>query len=109
MKFLVNSSGLDNNFGKLKDPVTFVDSTKKLEIWIKEAMRKYIQEWNKSEKKKRTLANISKIFKGRIYTIKFVDDYSSMTPKSKKEEAQEETEPEPSKAKSKRKEFPLEL
>ena len=84
MKFLVNSSGLDNNFGKLKDPVTFVDSTKKLEIWIKEAMRKYIQEWNKSEKKKRTLANISKIFKGRIYTIKFVDDYSSMTPKSKK-------------------------
>ena len=72
-------------------------------------MRKYIQEWNKSEKKKRTLADISKIFKGRIYTIKFVDDYSSMTPKSKKKEAQEETEPEPSKAKSKRKEFPLEL
>ena len=53
MKFIVNSSGLDNNFGKLKDPVTFADSTKKPEIWIKEAMRKYIKEINKSEKEKK--------------------------------------------------------
>ena len=55
------------------------------------------------------MANISKIFKGRIYTIIFVDDYSSITLKSKRREAQEETEPEPSKAKSKRKELPLKL
>ena len=55
MKFIVNSSGLENNFGKLKDPVAFLDSTKKHEISLEEAIRKEIKEINKSEKQKKNI------------------------------------------------------
>ena len=36
LKFIVNSSGLETNFSKLKDPVAFLDSIRKREISIEE-------------------------------------------------------------------------
>ena len=61
MKFIVNGSGLETDFGELKNPVASLDSTKKLEISIQEARHKQdefnrylkkIRIRNKSEKQK---------------------------------------------------------
>ena len=33
LKFIVNSSGLETDFSKLKDPVAFLDSAKNMKYW----------------------------------------------------------------------------
>ena len=54
---------------------------------------KKIRIGNKSEKQKKTLANINKLFKGRNDAIKFVDDYGSIILKAKRNAAEKEPEP----------------
>ena len=118
MKFIVNSTCLEANCSELKDPEAFLDSIRKCKISIEEAphkqeefhrcLKKLIIE-NQSEKQKKKLANINKLFKGRNNAIKFVDDYGSMILEARKKSAEEEPEPGPSKAKTKRKKSPLEL
>ena len=62
LKFIVNSTGLENDFSELKDPVAFLDSIKKREILIEETRYKQkefsrhlkrIRIGNKSENKKK--------------------------------------------------------
>ena len=112
LKLIVNSTGLETDFSELKDP--FLDSIIKREISIEEARYKQekfnrylkkIKIGNKSEKQKKTLANINKLFNGRNDAIKFADDYGSMILAAKRKVAEEESEPEPSKVKTKRKNF----
>ena len=50
MKFIISSSGKETDFGKLKDPVAFLDSIRKRGILIKEAQHKE-EEFNRSLKK----------------------------------------------------------
>ena len=40
MKFIVNSSSLENDFNQSKGPVTFFDNIKKLEILMENVWRK---------------------------------------------------------------------
>ena len=40
LKFIISSSGTENDFSELKDPVAFLDSIRKREISIKEAQYK---------------------------------------------------------------------
>ena len=56
--------------------------------------------------KKKTLANINKLFNGKNDAIKFVDYYVSMILEAKRKAAEEEPK---LKAKTKRKESPFEL
>ena len=57
--------------------------------------------------KKKTLANINKLFHEENDAIKFVDDYGSMILEAKKKAVEEELGPEPSKARTKPKKSPL--
>ena len=96
LKFIVNSTGLETDFSELKDPAAFLDSIKKPEILIEEARYKQkkfsrylkrIRIGNNSEKDKKALANINKLFNGRNDAIKFVDDYCSMILAAKRKAA----------------------
>ena len=49
------------------------------------------------------MANINKLFKGRIDSIKFTDDYRSMILEAKRKVVGEEPEPEPKPSKAKTK------
>ena len=66
-------------------------------------------EINLQSQKKRTLANINKLFNKRNDVNKFVDDYGSMILEASREAAEEVPEPEPSKVKTERKKPSLEL
>ena len=108
MKFIVNSSVPETDLSELKDLVAFLDSIEKRQILIElqqkqEESKRYLKKikiGNKSEKKKKTSANAKKVFNGRNDSIKFVDNYGSMTLEAKKIAAKEELEPEPPKAPS---------
>ena len=117
LKFIVNSSGLETDFSELKDSVAFLDSIKNREISMEEVRHKQeefntyltkIRVLNKSEKQKKTLANINKLFDRRDDAIKFVDDYGSMIFEVKREVAEEEPETKP-KAKTKRKKISIRI
>ena len=116
MKFIISISSTETDFSELKDPVDFLDCIRKREIWIEEARHKqeefnrYLKKnkkkkinGNKYGKQKKLLANINKPFNGKNDSIKFVDDYGSMTVETKRKAAEEEPKPEPTKAKTKRK------
>ena len=59
--------------------------------------------------KKKSLANINKLFNGKKRLLNLYDDYDSMILEAKRQAAEEEPEPAPSKAKTKRKKNSLEL
>ena len=68
LKYVVESSGDEYSFNKIKDPITFLDNIKKGKISLKEAKDqqqnyyKYlntIRKGNKSDNQKRTLANVN--------------------------------------------------
>ena len=93
LKYVVESSGDEYRFNKIKDPITFLDDIKKGKISLKEAKDrqqnyyKYlntIRKRNKSANQKRTLANINILFNARDNAIKFIEDYSSMILEAKK-------------------------
>ena len=93
LKYVVESSGDEYRFNKIKDPINFLDDIKKGKISLKEAKDqqqnyyKYlntIRKRNKSANQKRTLANINILFNARDNAIKFIEDYSSMILEAKK-------------------------
>ena len=67
LKYVVESSGNEYRFYKLKDPITFLDDIEKGQI-----------------KKKKTLGNINILFNARDNAIKFIEDYGSMILAAKK-------------------------
>ena len=87
LKYVVERSGDEYRFNKIKDPITFLDNTKKGKISLKEAKDQQQNYWNylntirrgnKNDIQKRTLANINILFNARDNAIKFIKDYSSM-------------------------------
>ena len=101
LKYVVESSGDEYRFNKIKDPITFLVDTKKGKISLKEAKDqqqnyyKYlntIRKGNKNAIQKTTLANINILFNARDNAIKFIEDYSSIILQAKKlTKEQEET------------------
>ena len=93
LKYVVESSGDEYRFNKIKDPITFLDDIKKGKISLKEAKDqqqnyyKYLNTIRKGKKnatQKRTLTNINILFNARDNAIKFIEDYSSMILEARK-------------------------
>ena len=86
LKHVAESSGDEYKFNKIKDPITFLDDTKKRKISLEEAKEGQHQNYcnylntirrgNKNARQKRTLANINVLFNARDNAIKFIKDYS---------------------------------
>ena len=71
LKYVVERSGDEYRFNKIKDPITFIDNIKKCKISLKEAkdqQQNYynhlnkIRRGNKNARQKRTLVNINILF-----------------------------------------------
>ena len=93
LKYVVERSGDEYNFNKVKGPMTFLDDIKKGKISLEETKEKQkdyynylntIRRGNKSANQKRTLANINIHYNARNSAIKFIADYSSMILEAKK-------------------------
>ena len=87
LKYVVERSGVEYNFNKIKDPITFLKDIKEGKISVEEEKEKQkdyysylntIQRGNKNASQKRTLANINILFNARDNLIKYIEDYSSM-------------------------------
>ena len=87
LKYVVERSGLEYSFNKIKDPITFLKDIKEGKISVEEAKEKQkdyysylntIRRGNKNASQKRTLANINILFNARDNVIKYIEDYSSM-------------------------------
>ena len=86
LKYVVERSGVEYDFNKLKDPITFLEDIKNGKISLEEAKENQqgyynylnaMRKGNKSANQKRTLANINILFNTRDNAIKFIEDYSS--------------------------------
>ena len=93
LKYVVEGSGDEYSFNKVKDPISFLNDIKEGKISLQEAKEKQkdyynylnmIQRGNKSANQKRTLANINVHYNARNSAIKFIADYSSMILEAKK-------------------------
>ena len=93
LKYVVEKSGLECNFNKMKDPMTLLKNIGDGKISVEEAKEKQkdyysylntIRRGNKNSSQKRTLANINILFNARDNVIKYVEDYSSMILEAKK-------------------------
>ena len=93
LKYLVERSGLEYNFNKIKDSITFLKDIKEGKISVEEAKENQkdyysylntIRRGNKNASQKRTLANINILFNARDNVIKYIEDYSSMILDAKK-------------------------
>ena len=98
LKYVVESSGDEYRFCKLKDAISFLDGIKKGKISLKEAkdqQQNYysylntIRKGNKSANQKRTLANVNIFFNARDNATKFIEDYGSMILEAKRLAKQE--------------------
>ena len=87
LKYVVERSGLEYNFNKIKDPITLLNNIKESKISLEEAKEKQkdyysylntIRRGNKNANQKRTLGNINILFNARDNAIKYIEDYSSM-------------------------------
>ena len=87
LKYVVERSGVEYNFNKVKNPTDLLNDIKKGEISpeeAKETQKDYynylnmIRRGNKSANQKRTLANINIYYNARDNEIKFIEDYGSM-------------------------------
>ena len=101
LKYVVEKSGLEYNFNKMKDPMTLLKNIGDGKISVEEAKEKQkdyyrylntIRRGNKNASQKRTLANINILFNARDNVIKYVEDYSSMILEAKKLEREQEGE-----------------
>ena len=79
LKYVVERSGVEYDFNKIKDPITFLDDIKNGKISLEEAKEKQkdyysylntIRRGNKNASQKRTLANINILFNARDNAIK---------------------------------------
>ena len=93
LKYVVERSGDEYSFNKMKDPIALLNDIKKGKISLEEAKEKQkdyydylntIRKGNKSANQKRTLANINIFINARDNAIKFIEDYSSMILEAKK-------------------------
>ena len=93
LKYVVERSGDQYSFNKLKDPIALLNNIKNGKISLEEAKEKQkdyynylntILKRNKSANQKRTLANIKIFINARDNAIKFIEDYSSMILEAKK-------------------------
>ena len=93
LKYVVERSGLEYNFNKIKDPITFLKDIKEGKISVEEAKEKQkdyysylntIRRRIKNASQKRTLVNINILFNARDNVIKYIEEYSSMILEAKK-------------------------
>ena len=93
LEYVVERSGFEYNFNKMKDPMTFLNDISEGKISVEEAKEKQkdyysylntIQRGNKNASQKRTLANINILFNARDNVIKYIEDYSSMILEAKR-------------------------
>ena len=86
LKYVVERSGVEYDFNKLKDPITFLEDIKNGKISLEEAKEKQqgyynylnvIRKGYKSANQKRTLANINILLNVRDNSIKIIEDYGS--------------------------------
>ena len=93
LKYVVERSGDEYSFNKIKDPIALLNDIKKGKISLEEAKEKQkdyykylnaLQKGNKGANQKRTLANINIFMNARDNAIKFIEDYSSMILEAKK-------------------------
>ena len=94
LKHVVEKSGDEYRFNKIKDPMIFLDDIKKGKISLKEAKQHQqnyynylntIRRQNKNAGQKFFLANINILFNARDSAIKFIEDYGSMILEAKKQ------------------------
>ena len=88
MNFIINSNDIETDFSGVKDPITLLNDIKENRITMKQAKAsqedfnnhlKTIRRGKKTEQQKKTLSNINTLFNERNDSIKFVEDYDSMT------------------------------
>ena len=93
LKYIAESSGVEYNFNRIKDPITLLNDIKEGKISLEEAKEKQkdyynylnaIRRGNKSDNQRRTLANINSHYSARNGAIKFIEDYGSMILEAKK-------------------------
>ena len=93
LKYVVEGSGHEYEFNKIKDPITLLNNIKKGKISLEEAKEQQkdyynylntIRRGNKSDNQRRTLANINIHYNAKNSAIKFIEDYSSMILEAKK-------------------------
>ena len=93
LKYVVERSGVEYNFNKIKDPITFLKDIKEGKISLEEAKEKQkdyysylntIRRGNKNASEKRTLANTNILFNARDNVIKYIEDCNSMILEAKK-------------------------
>ena len=93
LKYVIEKSGLEYDFNKIKDPMTLLKDIGDGKILVEEAKKKqkdyysYLntrRRGNKNVSQKRTLANINIRFNARDNVIKYVADYSSMALEAKR-------------------------
>ena len=93
LKYVVEKSGLEYNFNKIKGPMTLLKNIGGGKISVEGAKEKQndyysylntIRRGNKNASQKRTFANINILFYARDNVIKYVEDYSSMILEAKK-------------------------
>ena len=93
LKHVVERSGDEYSFNKIKDPIALLNDIKKGKVSLEEAKEQQkdyynylnmIRRGNKNASQKRTLANINIHYNARNSAIKFIEDYSSMILEEKK-------------------------
>ena len=93
LKYVIERSGVEYNFNKVKSPIDLLSDIKEGKISLEEAKEKQkdyynylnaIRRGNKSANQKRTLANINIHYNAGNNAIKFIEDYSSMILEAKK-------------------------
>ena len=93
LKYVVERSGDEYNFNKMKDSIALLNYIKKGKISLEEAKEQQkdypnylnaIQIGNKSNNQMRTLATINIYYNARDSAIKFIEDYSPMILETKK-------------------------
>ena len=100
LKYVVERSGVEYNFNKVKNPIDLLNDIKKGKILLEEAKEKrkdyynylnMIRRGNKSANQKRTLVNINIHYNARGNAIKFIEDFGSMILEAKRLAKQEGT------------------
>ena len=93
IKYVLERSGDEYEFNKIKDPIALLNDIKKGKISLEEAKEQQkdyynylntIRRGNKSANQIRTLANINNHYNARDSAIKFIEDYGSMILEAKK-------------------------
>ena len=93
LKYVLERSGDEYEFNKIKDPIALLNDIKKGKISLEEAKEQQkdyynylntIRIGNKSANQIRTLANINNHYNARDSAIKFIEDYGSMILEAKK-------------------------